>query len=921
MEFEIKVVIILNNNKLDITNNLIITDISKSIDVPVQFKLTGAIHLLKATNKRKQSSQMVEAAISENPFSLQYASKRLKTYEICFKAVKSEGMTLKFVPKDLIDRNLCLAAVVSDGMAIEFVPVDYIDKEVAMEAVSSEPIGSAAYFFFTSVPLEMKRNIRKNERRVYPIKYIPDKIIDKDIVYASVKAQPLSLKNIPEEYRTKDICEVAISRNGIAIKYVPESYIDTVIVDKALDNTVMALEYIPEKYKNKQRCINAFNTDIKNFKDIPHKYLNIDMCKEVIDYIANFRIKNGYLDEKSLITKLLKNIPRKIISDKEFINYMIAVINEDVLKQIIEVNEQKNILEQFLPSATVDYIQKKQKVVYNTIIKLDASECDLPDSIYEVEPVSSIPQIYDFSDDRNNQRTIYYISDLHLEHQFHNTFPDEKDVKLSKLYEYVEQKVDEMIDGITDTCDSVLLIGGDVAHSFPIMYHFYEYLSEKWEGKIVSVLGNHELWNGHYDPEEVIVPPSVDFISDKYNRTVFDKFGIKMLQNTIFLLPGGLIDENTILKISEEELRYKLGTGLIILGGTGFSGLNPFYNAKRGLYRHTLQTVEDDITQTERFAAVYNKLSRCVGDRRVIVLTHCPYDNWTDKPLNENWIYVSGHTHRNGIIKQSNGAFVLHDNQIGYSPKEFKLKAFTTAEWDEPFLPYPDGIYKISKDSYLYFNRRIKGINITSFKSRDDILMLKKNELYMFLLRDEYNRISLLEGGKIHPLSHRDPQYYYIHMDEYYQKMKLFLKPVHEKLRAISEEVKRFGGSGFIHGSIVDITPFTHLYLNIEDSSIIPYFAINIVDKFPYSNVSTLLYDKAPTLLPDYNELQKSGKLQILNKVNCNFQYFPDTSVYNPSNKLRAIQYMFDNNVIRTWYDDLINSEALTSDSLDYIDI
>ena len=567
------------------------------------------------------------------------------------------------------------------------------------------------------------------------------------------------------------------------------------------------------------------------------------------------------------------------------------------------------------------YIQKRLKDADNRIIKLDASECALPEPYFEVKPTSSsISEIYEFSDKSENQRTIYYISDLHLEHQFLNTFPNEKNVKLSKLNKYVEQKVDEMIDGITDTCDSVLLIGGDVAHSFPIMYHFYEYLSEKWKGEIVSVLGNHELWNGHYDPNEVLVPPSVDYISAQYNRTIFDKFGIIMLQNSIFTFPGGLIDENTILKMSEEEIKHKLGTGFIILGGTGFSGLCPLYNANNGLYRHTLQTVEKDMIQTERFATVYNKLSRCVGDRRVIVLTHCPYDNWTDQPLNENWIYVSGHTHRNGIIRQSNGAFVLHDNQIGYSPKEFKLKAFTTAKWYDPFLPYPDGIYKISKDSYLHFNQ-INGIHISSFKSSNDILMLKKNKLYMFLLRDDFDRIFLLEGGKNHPLSHNDPRYYYIHIDEYYQKMKQFLKPVHDTLNAISEEVQRFGGSGYIHGSIVDITPFTHLYLNIEDSSIIPYFANNIVDKYVYSNVTNLLYDKAPTLLPDYNIIQKSEKLPILKKVNYNYQYFPDTSIYNPSNKLRAIQYMFDNNVIRTWYDDLIKSEALTSDSLDYIDV
>ena len=111
----------------------------------------------------------------------------------------------------------------------------------------------------------------------------------------------------------------------------------------------------------------------------------------------------------------------------------------------------------------------------------------------------------------------------------------------------------------------------------------------------------------------------------------------------------------------------------LLLGGLGFSGLNPTYNAKSGLYRNTI-TQEEDIRRTNRFQMVYEKISICAKDCRVLVLTHTPITDWSHIACNSKWIYINGHTHRNKIEKTQSKALVLSDNQVGYKPKQWRLK-------------------------------------------------------------------------------------------------------------------------------------------------------------------------------------------------------------------------------------------------------
>jgi hypothetical protein len=73
-----------------------------------------------------------------------------------------------------------------------------------------------------------------------------------------------------------------------------------------------------------------------------------------------------------------------------------------------------------------------------------------------------------------------------------------------------------------------------------------------------------------------------------------------------------------------------------------------------------------------------------------------------------------------------------------------------------------------------------------------------------------------------------------------------------EVLRKVSEFVRAFGGDGTIHGSIVDIDFFNHLYVNIYDGSVIPYMAFDTVDKYVYPSILDLLKHERARLIPNY---------------------------------------------------------------------
>lgn len=70
----------------------------------------------------------------------------------------------------------------------------------------------------------------------------------------------------------------------------------------------------------------------------------------------------------------------------------------------------------------------------------------------------------------------------------------------------------------------------------------------------------------------------------------------------------------------------------------------------------------------------------------------------------------------------------------------------------------------------------------------------------------------------------------------------------------ISEQIKSIGGSGYMHGAIIDIDYYNHIYVNPHDLTITGYFAYDVINKQFYKNIPALL--KADVL--NYLQIIKS---------------------------------------------------------------
>lgn len=214
-------------------------------------------------------------------------------------------------------------------------------------------------------------------------------------------------------------------------------------------------------------------------------------------------------------------------------------------------------------------------------------------------------------------QVIYYVSDIHIEHQI-----EVIGKPLPEAREMILEKVNELVNTV-DEDKGTILIAGDVADSIELTDIFYDELNQRMlqtangsDWRIIAVLGNHELWNAS---QRRWFKPNVNSIIRGYKKNV----PVQLLENELFVNYKGkneyIIDEKTILKANPDELtEFIMNSTLVILGGIGFSGLNPIFNATNGLYRDVL-TPKEDADRTQRFSAVYDKVLKCAETKRVIV--------------------------------------------------------------------------------------------------------------------------------------------------------------------------------------------------------------------------------------------------------------------------------------------------------------
>lgn len=358
------------------------------------------------------------------------------------------------------------------------------------------------------------------------------------------------------------------------------------------------------------------------------------------------------------------------------------------------------------------------------------------------------------------------------------------------------------------------------------------------------------------------------------------------------------LDKRTIA----EKLRY---TRLVILGGLGFSGYNEEFNANHGMYRMTVDR-DTEIQESKKFEQLYNKLKDVLSKKNTVIFTHTPKKDWcSEQNYYDNFVYVSGHTHKN-IFFDDGVERVYADNQIGYRNVSSHLKSFLLDGEYDYFENYEDGVYEIAPQEYRDFAR---GMNMymTFNRKVNTLYMLKKNGYYCFIHKTKVGSLAILNGGALKKLEIKDVQYYYDNMDKMIAAIKMPLNEYTSYEKSIANEVKKIGGSGRIHGCIIDIDFCNHIYVNPVDMKLTGYWASDIMNKLIYPDIPALLENKCPTLYSNYLKLLEDEKLNplIVRKTKSQVSVLPQeylkTDIYKVSREIKKMQKL-NSNVLTTWY-------------------
>lgn len=798
------------------------------------------------------------------------------------------------------------------------------------------------------------------------LKYTAKRLKTDEMCDKAVAANVLNFIYTPEEYRTAERCFEAVSRDTgevtgerALLSAVPEKVLNGAFGGEIYATAVAAnwrsLSFVPKEYISPKLLMDAAEAIPEGYSlcDVsyyfPRKKLTKTLCVAIMKRAGKgfASLPPRFKKDKDVIDAAISSYPDVVmeLADEQ--------LTEERLRRALELDDSlfrrlpDEILDRFGIEHPVNEAQAKGAAP--SLPEIRAIESELPEvpGTAVVTTTSALPVLYDLTagDNIPNAGKFFYITDLHLESQLGLTGTTVDEIKGK-----VAQKVDEMLSGISkeDMADSVLLIGGDVADSEEVAKIFFDAVFFHFHGPIIFVLGNHELWDGcTYANGKSCQKRSIDEVVTAYKQFNKTKFGFEakmyclenevlvcyknsMYQNsdefgvgrkTAGMPRGGLcvLTEEMLLTTSADDLREFFDEcSMIVLGGLGFCGLNPRYNADMDLFRDRVSR-EEDIERSKRFRAVYDRVMSCASDKRVVVLTHTQMEDWTTDAPNKGWVYVNGHTHQNGLVKTEDGITVLYDNQVGYKPKKWHLNQFSLERYYDPFETWADGIYQITPQQYMDFNAG-RGIQMEYFRQQGDIYALKQKGIYMFMLQYGLG-LYLLRGGQKLNVFH-GLEYYAANLEKYVEKIQAAFRPYRNALDKIAAEVKRFGGSGYVHGSIVDIDYYNHIYLDPFDGYLMPYFALDVTDRREFRSVRELLEsspfpalgsDGTP-MLSAYTKLLDAGGVSILAPTVKEaalavvpMEVLDEKNIYAPSRVMKSIQYLLDKGVVRVWNDAVLS--------------
>ncbi len=706
------------------------------------------------------------------------------------------------------------------------------------------------------------------------------------------------------------------------------------------EETVIGNNALQIYFNKTKRYFNSFeefikyrNGNLKNCDISKDIKLNVDLSSYEIDkstrlppqYNINSRIMidKGYNSDEGLfyVYKYILGFKGEVIKEEKFESYYFFdfifylkndLSNADLLfcdgLENLAVNNNIDFSNARMTSRLCDKFNinyDNYTLMYNEDLSLKYTE-QQEKNYYLMQNSNKDILKHDTEEENIHLKRISYITDLHLDHRIHNFNIKSENDKIYVIHKIIKTIVNES--------SKMLLIGGDVSSDFDLFILFITLLrktidlqSYNDKVKVFFVLGNHEFWNFNGKPINQII---------EIYREVIEKNGMYLIHNELFCMNSSnnfiRIPYERVLKSQPEQLRNQLlNTRFIIFGGIGFSGYDEEFNANNGIYRSTISR-QDEIQETKKFENLYNFLTPVFKNKNVIVFTHMPINNWCECPDYKNkFVYISGHTHRNEFFDDGD-CRVYSDNQVGYYNENPHLKSFLIDCDYDCFEDYSDGIYKISASQYNDFYRG-KNIQMTFTREVKFLYMLKKHGYYCFIFQGKTGSFSLMHGGSLLKLDKRDVNYYYENMDKVILYINDPLTKYMNIQRQISKQIQKIGGRGKIHGCIIDIDFYNHIFVNPEDLTVKGYWAKDIVNKVVYPDIPSLIKDKCPLLYTKYLKFLENddkNSLTIMKKSedtdSCPKEYL-DTTMYKASRKVKKMQRV-NLNILTVWYDDITNN-------------
>lgn len=863
------------------------------------------------------------------------------------KELKKDGMLLKKIPKKEQTKEICKVAIKQNPSALQFVSKKCLDTKLCLAAVKKD---------------------------VQAFLHVPSQFVTKKMCELAVGEAPELLNNVPDNFRTPMMCLNAVEKDVKTLSYVSQyqryelfgndTKID--LIEKIIAYNKKWLEYMPNRPDVRALCINCMEEDFSIARYMPEQIkasddiLNYQKLKGKLQFIYkyydseektfNVKIKivfdeytlkdeNRTVEESYCVTKKFEDFDKFYtfldgnLFDAELRNYNFNGIN--LRKYNIEGAAINSDILQLQGLYDGDYFAAVKKILEtNTDEFMENNEIMIPNEFHYPKPVEDEHEQFDYS-----HIPFFYISDIHLLHRVGNKFKDK--ATKEEIRSHIKFLARSMVSSIgIKPYGSYLLIAGDTSSIFEFAVIFFNELIQLWDPNyIVVVSGNHELLDPWVDMEYNI----------EIYRKFFEDLGITFLQNDLICVSNGrkckTIRETEILKLSESEIRKRVQySSVIILGGIGFSGLNEKFNASNIRYGKSFDelsreaALQKDIQEANRFNTVYTKILKSLSKSRVIVLTHIKKADWNKEIHNPHWIYLNGHNHRN-FYEINDRRVIYADNQIGYKGKNVGLKYFYCDKDYDIFAYYQDGIYEITSQQYIDFNRG-KLVSM-SFKREDGIIyMLKRTDIYMFVIYCKYYNSSidkslyLLNGGKLRKLRLNrleDLSYYYDNLEKYAENVNQLLRKYVGGQQKLSEFIKHLGGSGKIHGCIVDVErpselngfSYCHLFVNPIDGKVTPYFAYDIKARIIYKDFKALLqaHDSCKLMINNYLRFEKEN-LQNLPSVQYSEQieewgsedamYDEGSYLYKISRIIKNLQYCTEKNIVRVWNEELLNHDFVT---------